>query len=667
MHAGQWARRVRGGREPAVGSRRGLGLLLTVCLCGLAVSGCGGGAASTDAAGAASTGHSAWTTLGTRDAASKANRAMTSNARAQWVDYDPPPIYPGSVATNNLLVTMDDGVGISLNLVRPALAGGAAESTPLPTIVTFTPYNKNIGNAIPLGGGINPYFVQRGYNHVLVDVRGTGRSGGGWDPFSAREQQDYSQVLDWVAAQPWSNGVIGMWGISATATTAVLAASQGHPAIKAVFPIVPHGDIYRDVVFVGGQASVAFLPAWMGVVTVLATLNPSFYDQPAQMLTAVTQHLRGLNDFFVGRTVGVLAGQADSAYDNDYWSDKAPLEVSEGLRVPTFIVGGLFDIFQRSEPLHYEALKQHTTTKLLIGPWHHLQAAVGAGLPLEGVPSLDHIALMWFDRYLKTIPNGAESLPTVTQWVWGHEHFDTSTDWPHPQARAQRLFLQAGGGLAPATPAAGAAPALVLQQPFNGLCSESSLQISLGLVGYAPLPCWYEDNLAQGLEAVFDSAPLEQDLYLNGPIQADIWMSTTALDAGLVVRISDLEPDGSARALSSGIQTASLRAVDPSKSRYLDGEMIQPWHPYTAQSVEAVGSGTIVKVPVEIFPTSALIRKGHRLRISVGASNFPFALMPIPGLLQSAAGVLRVYRDAGHPSSVVLPVVPITELDAVPR
>lgn len=637
------------------------GLLGLACL----LTSCGEGTAPAVAAGSGARvepGTSSWTTLGTRRRDSQPAMPVSGNPSTAWQDYDPPEQYPASVAEENIRVVMDDGVEITLFLVRPASAAGEPVAMPLPTIVTFTPYNKNVGDKVPLGGGINPYFVRHGYNHALVDVRGTGRSGGGWDPFSAREQQDYRQILDWVVAQPWSNGVIGMWGISATATTALLAASHGHPAIKAVFPIVPHGDIYRDVVFVGGQASAAFLPAWMGAVITLATLNPGFHQDPDQYLAAIVQHLLGLNRFVVPRTVGVLTGQPDSAYDNDYWSTKAPLEVSSGLRVPTFLVGGLNDIFQRSEPLNYEALKHQTTTKLLIGPWHHLQAATGEGLPLEGVPALDHLALMWFDRYLKNLGNGAEMLPAVTQWVWGHEHFVSSEDWPHPQARARRLYAQPSGGLGPLAPPPTAAPARVPQQPFNGVCSESTLQIAIGLTGYVPLPCWHEDNLAQRLEVTFDTPELTEDLYINGPIQADIWMSTTADNAGLVVRVSDLDAAGTARALSSGIQTASLRAVTASKSRYLDGEMIQPWHPFTAESVEAVGSGNIVKVPVEIFPTSALIRKGHRLRISVGASNFPFGLMPVPDLAASAAGVLSIYADAEHPSSIVLPVVPVSAL-----
>lgn len=646
-------------------------LTLLLLIAGTAVTGCGGSSGSNEdrpdggngtgsSGGGGASANSRWTTLGTRAASSRAGATANPEAGTGWVDYDPPAIYAGSIAEENIWLMMDDGVGLSLTVTHPVDENGEPVAAPLPTIVTFTPYNKNLGNTVPLGGAVNEYFVRRGYNQVFIDVRGTGRSGGGWDPFSAREQQDYPQVLDWIIQQPWSNGVLGLWGLSATATTALLAAGQGHPAIKAVFPIVPMGDVYRDVVFVGGQASIAFLPAWMTVVVLVSTLNPSFYDQPDQYLMAVAEHLAGSNNFLVPRTVGVLAQQPDTAYDSDYWGAKSPLEVLSGVRAPTFIVGGLFDIFQRSEPLQYEALKSHTTAKLLMGPWDHLQAADGMGLPMEGVLPLDQIALMWFDRYLKGMPNGAENLPNVTQWVWGHEHFAFSADWPHPQAGARRFFLQSGGGLDTTPAAENSAPSLLIQQPFNGICSESSLQISLGLLGNVPLPCWYEDNLAQTLEVTFDTAPLEGDLYINGPIQADIWMSTTALNAGVVVRVSDLEPDGTARALSSGLQTASLSAVDESRSRYLDGEMIQPWHPFTAESEESVSG--IVKVPVEIFQTSALIKQGHRLRISVGASNFPLGMMPLPSLAQSLAGIMTIYSDAEHPSSVVLPVVPAAAL-----
>ena len=107
---------------------------------------------------------------------------------------------------------------------------------------------------------------------------------------------------------------------------------------------------------------------------------------------------------------------------------------------------------------------------------------------------------------------------------------------------------------------------------------------------------------------------------------------------------------------------ASLRMVDSSRSRYLDGQMIQPWHPFTQDSVQKVGSGSLVEVQVEIFPTSAVIQTGHKLRIAVGASDFPHGLPPLPDLVQSILGVLSIYSDAEHPSKVVLPVVPVSAI-----
>src|SRR3546814_1053285 len=123
-------------------------------------------------------------------------------------------------------------------------------------------------------------------------------------------------------------------------------------------------------------------------------------------------------------------------------------------------------------------------------------------------------------------------------------------------------------------------------------------------------------------------------MYIDGPIEADVWLWTTAADASLSVRVDDVDENGVSKSLTNGIQTASLRMVDESRSRKLDGQMIQPWHPYTQDSVQAVGSGNLVMVPVEIFQTSAMIAKGHSLRVAVGASDLPQGVPPVPTLLQ---------------------------------
>jgi putative CocE/NonD family hydrolase len=264
---------------------------------------------------------------------------------------------------------------------------------------------------------------------------------------------------------------------------------------------------------------------------------------------------------------------------------------------------------------------------------------------------------------VKGLDVGADKLPNVTQWVSGYEHYATATDWPHPQASAQRLYLRGDKSLSATAPAADEAANKALQLPIEGLCSISTAQWTAGLVGLIPLPCFSNSNSTENWAVKYQTEPMAEDYYLNGPIEADIWISTTATDAGVSVRVDDVDENGVAKSLTNGLQTASLRAVDDSRSRKLDGQSIQPWHPYTQASVQPVGANTPVLVPVEIFATSALIAKGHRLRVAVSASNLPQGVPPLPTLLQSLAGVITIYGDAAKPSSVVIPVVPASALN----
>lgn len=607
---------------------------------------------------------SGWTTLGTRAAPAAKGTAITRNANAVWSDYDPAPLYPGMASLPMQYVAMRDGTQLAVYVTLPADADGHPVTTPLPTILIQTSYNGASGTVVPAIGGADAYMVQHGYATVVVDVRGTGQSQGDWEAFGEDEQADYAEMVDWTAAQAFCNGRIGLYGVSYLGITAVITAAQRHPAVKAAFPIVPIGDGYRDIVFTGGQVNPTFIPIWLGLVSVLGLTDPVLLTNPAVGLPLVLDHvLDAVAGFQVPTILRALAGDPGTVYDGDFWRIRSPLENDARITVPTFVVGGLHDLFQRSEPLTYETLKTQVPAKLLIGPWTHVDAAFGAGLPADGVPALNHIELRWFDQYLKGLDVGADTLPNVTQYVYGREHYVTATDWPHPQARAQRLYLRGDRSLSLEAPAADEAPNRVLQLPIEGLCSISTSQWTAGLLGYLPLPCFENSNAAETLSLRYQTPPMAADTYLNGPIEADIWMSTTALDAGLSVRVDDVDENGVARSLTNGIQTASLRAVDETRSRTLDGQSIQPWHPYTQDSVQAVGAGETVLVPVEIFPTSALIAKGHALRVAVGASDLPQGVPPVPTLLQSLTGVLTIHSDAEHPSSVVIPVVPASALD----
>lgn len=574
-----------------------------------------------------------------------------------------PADYDGVYDSGETFLAMSDGVTLSAKVFLPSSDGGeSAAAGPFPCLLTQTGYNKNIP-AIPAS---NDFLIQRGYAHVAVDVRGTGNSSGDWEAFSEREQEDYAEVMDWVANQPWCDGNVGTWGASFMGITQLYTGAHQHPAHKAIFAIVPMADAYRDIVMSGGQVNIGFIPLWMGLVTslgVVPTQDTASQEGFENYLTVAGQHLvSALTNFQVPTIATVVTGQENN-YDNAFWRTRSPIEQIEKISMPTFIVGGLNDIFQRGEPLLYEELKDHTTTKLLIGPWQHVGASSGQGLPLNGVPDLNSLALQWFDRWLKGDENGAEELPNVTQYYYGAEQYATASDWPHPQLKPQRWYLQgdasvADGGLSPLAPEDSEISTTLPHFPLNGVCSTSTSQWTAGLLGLNQ-GCFADNRANEIYEATFTTEPMLADMAVNGPIVANLWVTTTSPDASVVVRITDVAPDGSSRELTNGLLTASMRGVDNRKSRFIGRELLQPWHPYTADSELPVSTDLPMQLNVEVFPSSFVIKEGHSLRVTIGASDFPHGLPPVPNLVSSALGVLTIYSDARLPSHIVLPIVPV--------
>ena len=480
-----------------------------------------------------------------------------------------------------------------------------------------------------------------------------------------REQSDYQKVMQWASGQPVCNGKVGTWGASFMGITQLYTGAWQHPAHKAIFAIVPMADAYRDIVMSGGQVNIGFIPLWMGLVSALGvvpTEDSASAEGFQHYLTVTGEHVvSAVTNFQVPTIANVVTGQENN-YDNAFWRTRSPIEQIENVKVPTFIVGGLNDIFQRGEPLLYEELKDHTTAKLLLGPWQHIDGSSGAGLPRDGVPDLNTLALKWFDRWLKDEPNGAEAFPNVTQYYYGAERYASSSDWPHPQLQPQRWYLRGDASVADAglktTLPDSEESSVILQNPAGGICSNSTAQWTAGLLGAASLNqgCFADNRLNEVPEATFTTDEMATDMAINGPIQANLWLSTTSLDANVVVRITDVAPDGSSRELTNGILTASMRGVNQARSRKVNGIMLQPWHPFEATSELPVTPLAPMLLNVEVFPSSFVIKQGHRLRVSIGASDFPHGLPPVPNLVQSALGALTIYADPLRASHIVLPL-----------
>ncbi|MQY07452.1 CocE/NonD family hydrolase [Actinomadura macrotermitis] len=558
------------------------------------------------------------------------------------------------VVQKDVMVRMSDGAELVVDVYRPA-RGGKAAAGRFPVVVSQTPYNKSVPGASMQAD----FLVRHGYVQVVADVRGTGGSPGAWDAFGAREQKDGKELVEWASsrARSWSDGRVGLMGASYGAINQLFTAAQHPRGLKAIFPVVPMGDAYRDVVGTGGQLGLAFVPLWMTGVGALGLLPPTYAGKdPKKAEQVLRRHLGNIPDFEIRMILNALTG-GDKAFDSSFYRLRSPLEVIDKVNVPTFLVGGQFDIFQRSEPLLYQRLAARgVPSRFVYGPWYHIDGAAPAlGLPLPNAQTppgmtLPELALRWFDQHVKGLKDTGRPIAPVTYYEQGPGAWRTSATWP-PAVTYRKLYL--GDRRSLSWTASAGKPDTVPFAPFAGLCSRSAVQWTIGVGALLGLSCATDqrDNDRQGI--VYD-LPVTKPLSLTGAVNAHLWVSSAARDGQLAVRLEDVAPDGKVTQLSAGWQVASLRALDEKRTVRRNGMIIQPYHPYTRKSGAAMKPGVPVPVDVEIYGFAGTLAPGHRLRVSIQTGDFPHLFPNLPQLGRS--GALKIWHDPAHPSWVALPV-----------
>ncbi len=577
--------------------------------------------------------------------------------------------YPGTVTEKDLAIPMSDGVVLRGDVIRPADTAGKAITKRLPVIVTITAYNKTVlGSAGGLGGADPTYLVKRGYVQLTVDARGTGSSEGVWNAFSARENKDGGEIMNWAhsSKRPWSNGITGMSGPSYMGIAQIFAAAA-HPAgLRAIFPQVPGADVYRDVVASGGQVDVGFIPLWLGLVTATGLIPPAVAaSNPQSAMTALLDHLTGLGTFTAPLLLTAMVG-GEPAYDGPFYKERSPINVINKVDVPAFFISGEHDLFQRGTPLLFDNLsKRGIPTKMIVGPWNHLEASSGKDVGNAGYGSLAELQLRWFDHYLKGVKDSRlnPDIANLTYYEQGTGAWAHDSKWIGSSLKGSTLnltgsssMLGAPGGLTSKTPKSGTTE--VYPIPVTGLCTRSFDQWTAGLTTATgmPNPCLTDNQYNDRLGAVFTTRALTKPITIQGPINAHLYTSSVGGDGMLSVAIEDEAPDGTVTRLSGGWQVISHRALDKAKSRYLNGTLIQPFHPFTKTTQKKLKSGEIAPIDVEIFPTRAKILPGHRLRIAVQAFDVPHLLPTLPDLLGTLT-VLKIHNSAKYPSTINFPSV----------
>jgi putative CocE/NonD family hydrolase len=692
--------------NPVIGSTR-LSSLVTLLLM-LSVSGCGGSGADPGATGIPSK-----TELsGRADAGSPENEReapASDNTPAYAAQNYQAPLYyrdPAYPKVKNLplqFITTAKGKKLSVRVTVPADETGKPVDATFHAVLVQSGYNTNLMSQIFMGtpgnamlGVTDPFLVRRGYVQVSVDALGTGASEGSWELFGEDEQAAFADAVDWIPQQPWSNGKIGAAGISYMAISALFAAQRRPDAIQAVFASLPMGDPMRGTVNTGGLINGVFMSTWMTITQTLSTQNVStalLNPRYIQQLTRTTQeHIDTLESYHLPLIDGTLNGSPETTFDGPFWRLRSPLENIDRIKAPTMILGTVDDIFQRDQALLYEALKKNNVdTRLIIYPGTHVGNFITQHIGNEAVLPVDFLLLQWFDKYLLGMDTGTEKIPPVLQSVKNYPTVDTperfradtfasTTDWPHPLATPERWYLRGDGRLTKQAPLS-IEPFRFMTEPeppvgsaraANGLlvfdvnindgteCSRSYQVWTLGLT--LPKSCFTNADRSPQQKVIYESEPMADDYYINGPIQADIWIESTVTEAVVSVEINEVS-DARAKPLTSGQLLASVREVDEGRSRFLKGQMIQPYHYFTQEKSKPLVPGEVVKMSVEIFPTSAIIRKGNRLRVAISPSNQAQGMLNYPRQAATAGGITRLHNSPQYPSSVVFPVVPVSALN----
>jgi uncharacterized protein len=573
-----------------------------------------------------------------------------------------------AISMCNVPIPMSDGTVLRANVLLPSGSGR------FPTVLTATGYNKDAAN--PTGGdcsasqgiaGDEPGLTEEGFAVMVIDDRGTGASGGKWDSWGQRTQEDYKEVLDWIQAQSWSNSSVATTGESYMGITSLLIAeadaarvAEGkRRAVKAVWADIPMADAYRDVTFQGGALDSGFMPLWLGLVNGLSDLPPSsLSSDPEEAATIYLEHLLGNAEFAGEKLVGATLGE-EASYDGPFYRLRSPVVRASEITVPVVIQGGWYDLFQRGEPLLWESLRKSRDRVLIMSPHYHITE----GPPLED-PNLKH---EWFAHWLQKADNGVQYTPKVNLYSINGAQWEHYTRFPLPKTKYKRLYLSSAAsgssaislhdGSLSSVPPTGETGDTEPLTPASSPCSRLTAQWTAGAASNSF--CDTNNVTYEATSLTYTTPPMQADTKIAGLITANLWAKLSTTDATLIGVLSEVEPSGASNQITAGFLLASQRAVDPALSTYGPNKlMIRPWHPFTKESQQAVTPNEPTEYKVEIYPTSAIVKAGDRLRLTVATANTFTTLTPLPDLGQELGGTITLLDGGQYASSVLLPFAP---------
>lgn len=578
--------------------------------------------------------------------------------------------YRGMV-TRSRYLTMRDGVQIAVDLHMPGNYRGAAR---LPTLVCTTRYWR----ALDLRPGfgwiererlrMRRYLTAHGYAVLDVDARGTGASFGTrqheWD---REEVRDGGDIADWIVAQPWSNGRIGAFGVSYAGSAAELFCVPNHPAVRAVVPAFSEFDLYTDIAFPGGMFLRGFVEAWAAAnraldanrlpierlawlerlaVLGIRGVKPVDADPTRTLLqAAVAEHQRNGHADQITPAVRCREDLGAAGFSVDDLSIHRQQAAIERSGVAIYGWGSWFDAVTADAVIRrFQTLSNPQLA--VIGAWNHggEQHASPYALGRNDMRLQWNEYLRFFDAYLLDRPTGAAQQAqerTLTYFTIGEERWKTTRTWPPAARQVQTWYCDAEGALSAQPPAAdGVDHYRVDFRANSGKTNRWYTQAGGTFVRYG------DRAKADRRLLTYTSPPLPHNVEITGHPVVQLWITASNDDAALLVYLEELDPHGRVTYLTEGVLRASHRASAASDQGL-------PYRSFTRADLRPLLPGQPTELRFALFPLSALIQRGHRLRIAVAGADHQL----FPRLPERGRQIINVLRQRGAASRIELPWV----------
>lgn len=556
-------------------------------------------------------------------------------------------------------IPMRDGTVLRATVYRPDDDGRR------PVMLVRTPYGEAMTRTVPVQPALDAGFAV-----VVQDCRGTGESDGDFVPF-AFEADDGVDTIAWCAAQPWSDGTVGMYGLSYQGMVQLAAAGRAPRALAGLLPSLTPDDYHSGLFTRGGAIELGMLLFWFMLKSEQTLEHRALGgDDVSELL----EQLRDLMDdasggyealpiraSVVGRIMPAWRWWADHEARDGFWDALSYAGQRARVTTPALHVGGWFDLFIAGTVDNYVTLATRAATararrnqRLIIGPWTHADQTGVAGELDYGrradaaAIGLEHQQVAFLRRVVGG--NDAPDGPRVRIFVMGDNVWRDEEAWPLPRTRYTPWYLHAGGTLSPAGPTTDAPPATYTYDPRDPVPTVGGQTLMRG--GSGDGVAWQagprDQRTLDGRADVltYTSDVLGEDVEVTGPVTVTLSAATSAIDTDFTAKLIDLWPDGRAMSVVDGIVRARFR--------------------HRAERPEPVTPGVVETYEIHLGPTSQVFAGGHRIRLDVSSSNFPRydrnSNSGRPAGAVTAAdlvvAVQTVHHAARHPSFVMLPIIP---------